>query len=130
MAKFSSRKFILCLLVTLAAGVLRYFDKIGAAHVTTVYILMASAYIGATLAQDMLKKAPSDLNLLDRVSTLPFVMSVILVGASVALQAVVKLDGTQFVAIVSAVVGAYVTSNVLTKNATSADTTGGQTSGS
>lgn len=116
MGRFNSRKFMLCLLVVVAAAVLRYFDKIESSHLTAAYLFMCTAYIGGTFAQSKLNKQASDQSLLDKISTLPFAMSVVMVSASIFLQAFLKIDGAQFVGIITAVVGAYVTSNVLAKD--------------
>jgi small-conductance mechanosensitive channel len=115
MGKFSSRKFILCLLVALAAGGLRYFSKIEATHLATTYILLATAYVAATVAQAKLSVESEDLGLFDRLTTLPFLLCLLMVGISIALQAIVKLDGAQFVAINSAIVVAYLSGNVYSK---------------
>lgn len=115
MGKFSSRKFLMCLLVALAAGVLRYFDRLEAAHVATTFILVATSYIAADVAQARLANMESDLTVFDRLTTLPWVIGMIMICISTGLQFLVKLDGSQFVAIVSAIAVAYLSGNVYAK---------------
>lgn len=115
MGKFSSRKFLMCLLVALAAGALRYFDRIEAAHLATSFILVATAYIAADVAQARLSNVESDLTVFDRLTTLPWLIGMIMICISIVLQAMVKLDGSQFVGITSAIVGAYLSGNVYAK---------------
>lgn len=115
MGKFSSRKFLMCLLAALAAGALRYFDKLEASHVATTFILVATSYIAADVAQARLQNIESDLTVFDRLTTLPWLIGMIMICISTGLQAIVKLDGAQFVAVVSAIVVAYLSGNVYSK---------------
>lgn len=121
MGKFSSRKFLLCLLVALAAGALRYFDKIEGSHLATLYILLTTAYVAATVAQSRLATVESDLTLFDRMTTLPFVLCLVMTAVSIGLQYIVKLDGAQFVAITSAIIVAYLSGNVYAKTPTASE---------